>query len=104
MFPIRFLRIWAKFGLEDEAIRRAREGVDEPVFYKGEHCGNVRRYSDTLLIFMLKARKPDVYRKRASIEHTGANGGPLEHASSFTCRRMGGAISPRRDAVRGAGL
>jgi hypothetical protein len=31
-------------ALEDEAVRRAREGVDEPVFYKGEHWGNVRRY------------------------------------------------------------
>ena len=64
-------------------MRRAREGVDEPVFYQGEHCCNVRRYSDTLLIFMLKARKPDVYRERASIQHTGANGGPLEHAVQF---------------------
>ena len=43
----------------------------------------MREYSDTLLIFMLKARKPDVYRERASIEHTGANGGPLEHAIQF---------------------
>ena len=37
-------------ALEDEAVRRAREGADEPVFYKGEHCVNVHRYSDTLLI------------------------------------------------------
>ena len=33
--------------------------------------------SDTLLIFLLKARRPDKYRERSTLEHTGANGGPL---------------------------
>jgi hypothetical protein len=32
--------------LEDEALRRARDGVDEPRFYEGEVCGHVRRYSE----------------------------------------------------------
>ena len=51
-------------ALEDEAIRRACEGVEEPVFYQGKQVGSVRRYSDTLLIFMLKARRPEKYRER----------------------------------------
>jgi hypothetical protein len=51
-------------ALEDEAIRRARSGVDEPVYYQGEKVGVVRRYSDTLLIFMLKARRPDKFKER----------------------------------------
>jgi hypothetical protein len=50
--------------LEREALRRAVEGVDEPVFHKGEVCGQIRRYSDTLLIFMLKAANPEKYRER----------------------------------------
>ena len=62
-------------GLEDEARRRAFEGVDEPVFYLGEKCGAVRRYSDTLLIFLLKGAKPEKYRERQEL--TGANGAPL---------------------------
>ncbi len=40
-------------ALEDEAVRRAVEGIDEPVFYRGKSCGVVRKYSDTLLIFLL---------------------------------------------------
>ena len=48
-------------ALEDEAIRRAREGVVEPVFQAGLHCGNVRKYSDLLLIFLLKSRRPHRY-------------------------------------------
>ena len=39
--------------LEDEAVRRARDG------------------SDTLLIFMLKARRPKKYKERIATEHSG---------------------------------
>lgn len=54
--------------LEAEARRRAAEGTLEPVFYQGEKVGTVKRYSDVLLIFLLKAtnrRKfdPDGYVK-----------------------------------------
>ena len=49
--------------LEAEAIRRAYDGVDEPVgWFKGEAGGVIRRYSDTLLIFLLKGAKPEKYR------------------------------------------
>lgn len=51
--------------LESEACRRAVEGVEEPVgWYKGEPGGFVRRYSDNLLMFLLKARRPEMYRER----------------------------------------
>jgi len=43
--------------LEDEAKRRAWAGVEKPVFYQGAVVGHVREYSDTLLIFLLKARR-----------------------------------------------
>src|SRR5690606_25550898 len=36
--------------MEREALRRAVEGWEEPVFHKGEVCGTVRKFSDTLLI------------------------------------------------------
>ena len=58
-------------ALEDEARRRAHDGVEEPVHYKGEVCGTIRRYSDLLLIFLLKARRPDKYRERTSVDHSG---------------------------------
>ncbi len=54
--------------LEQEAHRRAVEGVEEPVgWYKGEAGGTVRRYSDTLLIFLLKGVLPDRYRERVDV-------------------------------------
>jgi len=53
--------------LEDEARRRAFEGVDEPVFYQGMECGVIRKYSDTLLIVLLKARRPGKYRENVNL-------------------------------------
>ena len=52
-------------GLEEEARRRAHDGVEEPVFYRGEKVGAVRKYSDLLLIFLLKGHRPEKYRERS---------------------------------------
>jgi hypothetical protein len=57
--------------MEAEAYRRAVEGTAKPVFHQGAQCGTVQEYSDTLLIFMLKARNPAKYRER----HDGAPDG-----------------------------
>lgn len=54
-------------AMEQEAYRRAVQGVEEPVFWKGQPVGAVRRYSDVLLIFLLKSRRPEVYRERTEV-------------------------------------
>jgi hypothetical protein len=48
--------------LEDEARRRASEGTAEPVFWKGEIVATVPKFSDSLIIFLLKSRRPEKYR------------------------------------------
>jgi hypothetical protein len=93
---------------EDEAIRRAVEGVYEPNIHKGEFVYpllgyakkvdpetgesktdfdqpifgkkplGVMKHSDRLLEFLLRGNKPDTYRERGSVEVTGAGGGPIE--------------------------
>jgi len=60
--------------LEDEAVRRARDGVEEPIYQRGEYMGTMRRYSDTLLIFLLKSHKPSVYNTPQRVEGTGPDG------------------------------
>lgn len=57
--------------MEREAYRRGTEGVDKPVFQGGKQVGSVREYSDSLLQFMLKARRPEKYRERYSFDHSG---------------------------------
>lgn len=66
-------------ALEEEARRRAAIGVLEPVYQQGMKVGAIRKYSDTLMIFLLKAHAPAKYRDNYRIEHTGADGGPIEH-------------------------
>lgn len=67
-------------ALEDEARRRAYEGWEEPVWHKGQECGTVRKFSDTLLIVLLKAHKPEKYadRKKVDLNATIANMGDDE--------------------------
>ena len=64
--------------LEAEARRRAAIGVDEPVFYKGKVVGHIRKYSDNLLMFLLKAHWPEKFRDNYAVEHSGPGGGPVK--------------------------
>ncbi len=59
--------IAATDALVAEARRRATEGVEEPFYYKGEVVGTIQKYSDTLLIFLLKGALPEIYRERYEI-------------------------------------
>lgn len=54
--------------LEDEAFRRAYEGNLEPVFQGGERVGEVRKYSDNLLMFLLKGLKPSKYSDKVATQ------------------------------------
>ncbi len=51
--------------LIQEARRRAIDGVLDPVFFKGEIVGHIRKYSDTLLQMLLRGARPDTYRENA---------------------------------------
>lgn len=60
--------------MEHEAHRRAVEGWVEPVFYRGELVAGedgkpvgVRRYSDTLLKFLLKHCKPKKFNPGVNV-------------------------------------
>lgn len=64
-------------SLEAEAWRRAAVGWDEPVFQKGEQVGEIRRYSDTLMVTLLKGHRPERFKDRSSTELSGPGGAPL---------------------------
>lgn len=50
--------------LRREILRRGVEGWLEPQFSAGKNMGNVRKYSDTLLIFLAKARMAEFKEKQ----------------------------------------
>lgn len=58
-------------ALEDEAHRRAFEGVDDGVYHQGVLMDTQKKYSDTLAIFLLKAHNPDKYRENSKVELSG---------------------------------
>lgn len=57
--------------MEREAYRRSVEGVQREIYHQGQVVGEERQFSDTLLIFMLKARRPEKYRDNIKVEHAG---------------------------------
>jgi hypothetical protein len=65
--------------LEDEAFRRAHDGVEKPLVSGGKIVKDdegaairVREYSDTLMCLLLKSRRPDKFRERTDVKHSGA--------------------------------
>lgn len=83
-------------NLEQEAQRRAYHGVLKPVYQKGVRVGCVREYSDTLLVFLLKSRKPQVYREGYEGPPPGA--GPTFNVSGDV--KIGGVFEDiSRDAT-----
>ena len=64
--------------LEDEATRRAHQGVQRTIYYQGVKIGVEREYSDTLMCLLLKGRRGQKFRERVTQELSGPNGGPIE--------------------------
>ena len=54
--------------LEDVAMERALNGVEEPFYVYGQHVGTRKKYNDRLLMFMLRNRSPERFG-------VGVNGG-----------------------------
>lgn len=74
---------------EDELVRRATEGVVEPVFQGGHLVGGIRRRSDQLLMFYLKAHRPDKYRETINQNVTVDVADRLIKARERVFRRIG---------------
>lgn len=82
-----FARAWdaavaeAVDGLEAVAWRRAVDGEECPVFYKGEQVGTRRRRSDQLLMFLLRGFRPARYggvRRPGAAEDGDRDGEEIE--------------------------
>jgi hypothetical protein len=69
-----FARMWDEVVeadtevLEREAFRRAALEHERPIYQGGELVGTERVFSDNLLMFLLKSRRPEVYRDNAHVE------------------------------------
>jgi hypothetical protein len=70
--------------LESEAFRRAHDGYVKRSYVIKDDNGTSEKvveeyaYSDTLMVLLLKAHRPDKYKERTSQELSGPNGGPVQ--------------------------
>jgi len=63
---------------EEEFLRRARDGVLQPVYQGGVLVGHTRQFSDSLMQMLMAGRRSRVYGKQ-KVEMTGEGGGPVAH-------------------------
>lgn len=64
-------------SLEQEAWRRARDGVAKPVYQGGQLVGHTQEYSDSLLTFLLRGHRSEVFNLPSRTEVTGPQGQPF---------------------------
>jgi hypothetical protein len=57
---------------EEALFTRAVTGWQKPVFYQGDEVATVTEYSDTLLQFLLRAKRPSTYRENSTIDISGS--------------------------------
>ena len=88
-------------GLRDECIRRAMEGELVPMMVAGKK-EFVRKYSDALLIFLLKDAFPEKYRDRQPRVTVSTNYGIQDDAAMF--EKIREKIKEREAAKHGTGL
>lgn len=65
--------------LEAEAFRRAVTGTNKGVYHQGVLVATEKQYSDALLTLLLKATRPEKYRERSQVDHSGK----VEHAVKY---------------------
>lgn len=78
--------------LEGEARRRGFKGTSKPVYQNGKLVGTVQEYSDVLLMFLLKANRPERFRDNHHVktEVSGPNGGAIPLATETTIKMVYG--------------
>ena len=70
-------------ALEEEVRRRAIEGVEKPVHYQGQRVDSVTQYSDQLAMFLLRGRRPQIFREgETKLSEPQSNGGNAKEALS----------------------
>ncbi len=72
----KFRRLWEEaldeaVDLLDGEARRRATGTKEDVWYAGRVVGTKPVYDSALLMFLLRAHRPSVYRENVAVEHSG---------------------------------
>jgi len=69
--------VYEEFPVLDENGEQQRDELGRLIVKRGDPIIE-RKYSDSLLTTLLKARMPEKYKDRQQHEHTGDGGGPIQ--------------------------
>ena len=89
-----FARAWTQAleestdRLEMEARRRAEDGWDEPVYQRGAQVGVVRKYSDLLMVTLLKGYRPQKFKERVESTVTGVHAVAVKDLSNESTEEL----------------
>lgn len=85
--------------LQDDAMKRALDGVERPVWRGGKQVGSVQQYDNRLLQFLLKAHRPETYGDKS---RAGAPPLPFDLAKRLAAARPRAAAHDAEKAAREA--
>jgi hypothetical protein len=98
-------------ALEQEARRRAVEGIEQPLVHGGKFVrhedgsiATIRQYSDRLLEFLLKALRPERFRPETAKGQVAETNPEVEAGDDEASRDGGGPLSEDERAERVARL
>lgn len=99
------LLVAAEEVLIPEAQRRAVEGIMEPIYHKGEIVGYKQRYSDQLLMFLIKGAMPSKYGTHVKLDGEingkfGIAAIPLQAASEGDWERDAHAVHVAQKTIQ----
>jgi hypothetical protein len=82
-------------AVEAEAYRRAVTGTTKGIWWQGARVGEEQQWSDSLLLALLKAKRPQQYGDTSKIQLTGSDGGPVrvEETPYAIARRIAFALA-----------
>ncbi|MBI3196364.1 MAG: hypothetical protein HYZ40_02405 [Rhodospirillales bacterium] len=96
--------------LQDDAMRRALDGVERPVWRNGEQVGTVQQYDNRLLQFLLRSHRPEIYgdRKQAGppplpFDLAKRLAAGQRRADAYQSRRRAGQRSVQENQEKSAG-
>lgn len=82
--------------LEEEARRRALEGVTNIKYTKDGESYEETRFSDTLMVFLLKGARPDKFADRQKSELSGPGGRAIDMTDTSMAARIASIIDAAR--------
>lgn len=90
--------------LEEEAIRRARDGTEKGIYFKGDLVNTELQYSDTLMIAALKAHRGSRYGDKKEVNFRGGLQIVLAASAAPLAPGQSRQLQAERAAARGASL